>query len=122
MSDDKLERIATFENEPLARLWENTLREEGIPSLARSLGAGPGAWGQVSSLPYGLYVPAGDARRAREVMGADFGAWEEMDDESLELEPAPLNAASWLPTGRLPGLFLLLMLVLFLALSFSRYF
>jgi hypothetical protein len=57
-------RIATFDGEPLARLWEQRLQEEGIPCIVKSLGAGYGAWGGNAFLPHALYVLSLDRERA----------------------------------------------------------
>ena len=57
-------RIATFDNEPLARLSQQRLQEEGIPCVLKSLGAGSGAWGGNSFVPHGLYVFSRDREKA----------------------------------------------------------
>ena len=56
--------VATFDNEPLARLWQQRLQEEDIPCVLKSLGAGSGAWGGNSFLPHGLYVFSRDRQKA----------------------------------------------------------
>ena len=61
-------RLTTFDNEPLARLAEQRLRQEGIPCLIRSLQGGPGLWGSAYNLPHGLYVHQSEEMRAREVL------------------------------------------------------
>lgn len=62
IDDDDLRqvRIATFDSEPMARLWEQRLRQGEIPCFVKSLGAGSGAWGGSSFVPQGLYVFARD--------------------------------------------------------------
>jgi hypothetical protein len=57
-------RIATFDGEPLARLWQQRLRQEDIPCVVKSLGAGSGAWGGSSFVPHAVYVLVRDRRRA----------------------------------------------------------
>ena len=57
-------RVATFDNEPLARLWQQRLQQEGVPCVLKSLGAGSGAWGGNSFVPHGLYVFSRDRQRA----------------------------------------------------------
>jgi hypothetical protein len=61
-------QLTTFDNEPLARLSEQRLRQEGIPCLIRSLQGGPGLWGSAYNLPHALYVFESDEMRAREVL------------------------------------------------------
>jgi hypothetical protein len=61
-------QLTTFNNEPLARLAEQRLRQEGIPCLIRSLQGGPGLWGSAYNLPHALYVFESDEMRAREVL------------------------------------------------------
>jgi len=62
-------RLTSFDNEPMARLAEQRLRQEGIPCFVRSLGVGPGAWGTAYNLPHGLYIYQADEMRSREVLG-----------------------------------------------------
>ena len=61
-------RIAVFDAEPMARLWEQRLRQDEIPCLVKSLGAGSGAWGGSSFVPCGLYVLAPDRDRASDLL------------------------------------------------------
>lgn len=77
-------RLTTFDNEPTARLAEQRLLGEGIPSVVRSLGVGPGLWGTAYNLPHALDVLQSDAVRAAEV---------------LELPPAELAERA----GGVPG-------------------
>jgi hypothetical protein len=101
MTTDRLVRVATFNGEPMARLWEQTLREEGIPCVARVLGAGPGALGQVSSLAYGLYVDAADEDQARYLLGSSA-------DLPVEEAGPSWSLMSWPPLGRVIAFFFLL--------------
>ena len=57
-------RIATYDNEPLARLYQQRLQDEGIPCVLKSLGVGSGAWGGNSFVPHGLYVFSRDRQKA----------------------------------------------------------
>ena len=61
-------RLATFENEPLARLAEQRLRDQGIPCLSRSLGGGPGLWGSSFNIPHEVLVYGSDVTRARDLL------------------------------------------------------
>ena len=66
--DGKQVRLAIFNNEPMARLAEQRLRQAGIPCLSRALRGGPGLWGSSYNLPHDLYVYQGDEMRAREIL------------------------------------------------------
>ncbi len=82
-------RLTGFDNEPMARLAEQRLRQSGIPCFIRSLRGGPGLWGSSYNLPHDLYVYETDRDRAREV---------------LELERAELDTGEGLPDqGRSSG-------------------
>ncbi len=61
-------RLATFENEPLARLAEQRLRDQGIPCLSRALGGGPGLWGSSFNIPHEVLVYGSDVTRARDLL------------------------------------------------------
>lgn len=78
-------RIAVFENEPLARLWQQRLQGEDIPCVVKSLGAGSGAWGGNSYLPNGLYVFARDRQKAIEFIRGT-GSPEYPQDSSVTVE------------------------------------
>jgi hypothetical protein len=67
-SREKQVSLTIFDNEPLARLAEQRLRQEGIPCLIRSLQGGPGLWGSAYNLPHAIYVYESDEMRAREVL------------------------------------------------------
>lgn len=62
-------QLTVFDNEPMARLAEQRLRQEGIPCFIRSLGPGPGATGSAFLLPHALHVYQADEMLAREVLG-----------------------------------------------------
>ena len=61
-------RLTTFENEPLARLAEQRLRDQGIPCLSRSLGGGPGLWGSAFNIPHEVLVYGSDVTKARDLL------------------------------------------------------
>ena len=65
---DKQVRLTMFDNEPMARLAEQRLRQQGIPCLIRSLRGGPGLWGSAYNLPHDLYIYESDETDAREVL------------------------------------------------------
>jgi hypothetical protein len=66
--DKGLVELAHFDGEPLARLAESRLREAGIDSVVRPMGAGPGGWGQAAAMPYGMWVRPADEAAARDVL------------------------------------------------------
>lgn len=61
-------RITILENEPVARMAEQRLQLEGIPSMIRPLQGGPGLWGSAYNLPHGLYVFQSDVIWAKDVL------------------------------------------------------
>ena len=61
-------QLTVYDNEPLARLAQQRLQQEGVPCIVRSLGVGPGGWGVATYLPHGLYVGASDEMKAREIL------------------------------------------------------
>ena len=85
-------RLTTFDNEPLARLAEQRLGQEGIPCLVRSLQGGPGLWGSAYNMPNALYVFQSDEMQAREVL--DLPPQEML--ERGEHETAPAHGPSML--------------------------
>jgi len=54
--DDPVVYLATFPNEPLAQMWAETLRRNGIEVLVRPGGPGAGAWGSSFSFEHELHV------------------------------------------------------------------
>ena len=60
--------LVTAPNEPIAQMWAEDLRAEGIRVLLRAEGPGIGAWGSVSMFPHQLYVRASDLDRAQTVL------------------------------------------------------
>lgn len=85
-------RLTTFDNEPLARMAEQRLGQEGIPCLIRSLQGGPGLWGSAYNLPHALYVFQSDEMRARGVLDLHPEEMAERADEA----PAPARGPSML--------------------------
>ncbi len=61
-------RLTVFNNEPLARLAEQRLKQMGIPCFIRCLRGGPGLWGSAYNLPHDLFVYESDEPQAREVL------------------------------------------------------
>ena len=61
-------RLTDFDNEPMALMAEQRLRQEGIRCFVKSLRGGPGLWGSAYNLPHALYVHQGDEMEAREVL------------------------------------------------------
>jgi len=47
MNDD-IAFLITAPNEPIARMWEQMLVDEGIPALVKPEGPGTGGWGSVA--------------------------------------------------------------------------
>ena len=70
MSDD-IAFLMTAPNEPMARFWEDVLRDAGIPVLVRPTGPGAGGWGSVATFAHDLYVREDDLTRAREIATED---------------------------------------------------
>lgn len=66
--NQKIVRITTARNEPLARLTQQILEGEGIKVLLKPIGPGYGGWGNANNLMHDVYVLEGDAPRAREVL------------------------------------------------------
>jgi hypothetical protein len=112
---EKQVRLTIFDNEPMARLAEQRLRQERVPCLVRSLQGGPGVWGTAYNLPHALYVYQSDQARAREIL--DLPPREIMEREK-----------SGLPPGRRGSLWLIVIVVavilglIIAAPSFARWF
>ncbi len=66
--DERLVSVGTAPNEPIARLWAESLQAAGIRVLVRATGPGIGAWGSAAMLEHDLSVLAPDAERARELL------------------------------------------------------
>lgn len=61
-------RLTGFNNEPMAKLAEQVLKQQGIPCFTRSLQGGPGLWGSAYNLPHDISVYQEDEARAREAL------------------------------------------------------
>ena len=72
-------RLTGFNNEPMARLAEQRLRQMGIPCFIRSLRGGPGLWGSAYNLPHDLFVFESDETQARDVL--DLAPLESLSQE-----------------------------------------
>ncbi|MEA2523026.1 MAG: hypothetical protein QOF73_253 [Thermomicrobiales bacterium] len=62
--DDPVVYLATMPNEPLAQMWAETLRQNGIGVMVKALGPGFGAWGSSFTFEHALYVLASKLRPA----------------------------------------------------------
>ena len=87
--DKRQVRLAVFENEPLARLAEQRLREEDIPSVVRALGGGPGVYGVATHLPHALYIMADDQMRAYQVLDLPPAEMEDRDRTAFHSSNGP---------------------------------
>ncbi|HEY7033623.1 MAG TPA: hypothetical protein VH482_19960 [Thermomicrobiales bacterium] len=54
--DDPVVYLATVPNEPLAQMWAETLRRNGIEVMVKPLGPGLGAWGSAFTFEHELHV------------------------------------------------------------------
>jgi hypothetical protein len=62
--------VAQFSSEPEAAMWAELLKSEGIPSrLVALMLPGLVAYGASDGVPHELRVRAGDADRARDLLG-----------------------------------------------------
>lgn len=84
-------RLTGFDNEPMARLAEQRLKQSGVPCVIRSLRGGPGLWGSSYNLPHDLYVFEDDRVMAREALDL-----EESPEEEPEGLPRQHNLGFWL--------------------------
>ncbi len=82
---EKQVRLTVFDNEPMARLAEQRLRQAGIRCVIRSLRGGPGLWGSAYNLPHDLCVYESDQMLAREVL--DLGPQELRERERRGTAP-----------------------------------
>ncbi len=88
-------RLTVFDNEPMARLAEQRLRQAGIPCVTRSLRGGPGLWGSAYNLPHDLYVQQTDEMRAREVLDLPPIELVERQERQVTNESQPLRTTLW---------------------------
>lgn len=66
--DQRIVRVTTARNEPMALLTQQILEGEGIRALLKPIGPGYGGWGNANNLMHDVYVLEGDADRARELL------------------------------------------------------
>jgi hypothetical protein len=66
--NQKIVRVMTARNEPMAKLTQQVLEGEGIHVLLKPIGPGYGGWGNANNLMHDIYVLEGDEDRAREVL------------------------------------------------------
>ena len=95
-------RLTMYDNEPMARLAEQRLRQAGIPSYTRSLRGGPGLWGSAYNLPHDLYVQQRDVLRAREVLELPFmeqPSLEASEGERQGISPRTTSLVWWVAMG-----------------------
>jgi hypothetical protein len=62
--DDPVVYLTTMPNEPIAQMWAETLRQNGIEVLVRAKGPGIGAWGSSFTFEHDLYVLKSNRRAA----------------------------------------------------------
>jgi hypothetical protein len=65
---DKTVTLEVYSSEPLARMAAGRLDLEGIQSMVRSVGVGPGGWGVAANIPHALDTWESDAVLAREIL------------------------------------------------------
>ncbi len=112
-SGEKQVRLTVFDNEPMARLAEQRLRQQGIPCLTRCLRGGPGLWGSAYNLPHDLLVYESDETEAREVLElAPHEVIEGEDQDSSNQRSTP-NLWLVLAGAAFGVLFLLIMVSVF---------
>ena len=110
---EKQVRLTVFDNEPMARLAEQRLRQQGIPSIIRSLRGGPGLWGSAYNLPHDLYVFESDETAAREVLELAPPQDSEGEDQVSSTQRSAPNLWLLLAGAVLGVLFLLIMVSVF---------
>ena len=106
---EKQIRVATFDNEPLARLAVQRLQEMGIPALTRCLRGGPGLWGSGYTLPHDLVVYESDEGQAREVL--DLAPSENLEAEKQAGQPASTPGLGLILMGAVLGVLFLVVMV-----------
>jgi hypothetical protein len=72
--DDPIVFLTSAPNEPLAQLFADVLRQEGIRSLLRPADPGFGAWASVATFTHELYVLKSQHDRAQDIIAS-------LDDE-----------------------------------------
>ena len=112
-SREKQVRLTVFDNEPMARLAEQRLRQQGIPCLTRCLRGGPGLWGSAYNLPHDLMVYESDEAEAREVLELAPHQFSEGEDQASFNQRSAPNLWLLLAGAVLGVVFLLIMVSVF---------
>jgi hypothetical protein len=81
--DDPVVYLTTLPNEPLAQMWAETLRRNGIEVLVKPLGPGVGAWGSSFTFEHELHVLRSQLRAARLLIEDLDGPANDDDTESV---------------------------------------
>lgn len=113
---EKQLRLTVFNNEPVARLAEQRLQQEGIPCFIQALQGGPGLWGSAYNLPHALYVYESHEMQAREILDLTPMEMIERDAEARALSSH---------RNKLPMIIVVITILLVLVIagpSFSRLF
>ena len=63
--DGEVVRLVTAPNEPVAMMWADTLRAEGIQVMLRAGGPGAGVWASSATFEHDLFVRDRDLDQAR---------------------------------------------------------
>lgn len=61
--------LTVFPNEPMARMAEQRLWQEGIPCMVKPMGFASALWGSSLNMPHDLLVYEQDEDAARELLG-----------------------------------------------------
>lgn len=99
--DEDLVKLATVASEPLAQMYAELLRREGIPCMVK----GAGGWSSALPLQVNqlyLLVPERDLRKAGEILSGFAGPHEELsleDRAAIVARPGRV----WRPQERRPG-------------------
>ena len=112
-SREKQVRLTVFDNEPMARLAEQRLQQQGIPCLTRCLRGGPGLWGSAYNLPHDLYVYESDETEAREVLELAPHQFSEGEDQASFNQRSTPNLWLLLAGAVLGVVFLLIIVSVF---------
>jgi len=67
-SPEEIVLLTTAPNEPIAQMWAEDLRAEGIRVMLQAEGPGMGAWASVAMFAHQLYVRASDLERAQTLL------------------------------------------------------
>ncbi len=78
--DDPIVFLTTMPNEPIAQMWAETLRQNGIEVLVKPRGPGIGAWGSSFTFEHDLYVLKSYRRAALLLLHELDGAADDAED------------------------------------------